>query len=283
MLEKKVINSRISQFFNQRQFYLIYPVIFLIGVLTTTLFNSTSYSNLIKSSTFNRLLNQIFAYKGSYFFNASLVLIYLTTCYKIGHGFTKITVQFAVKYIINYLLLHALFIIVDNLFIYTGGSCELTSEQLKILSSSTLFAKSCVSLGGDWIDTVTDSFCSISKLRVHDAEVCRGIKGHWVGGFDISGHFLYLVNNCLLLLNEVRVLNYVEVDLENQKTGRDWLTQRDYIFYCNLICLFVVVVWTYLVCITSIFFHSVTEKGLGLVMGYVSSLVIYHVLQKHIA
>lgn len=204
-------------------------------------------------------------------------------CCKERHNYHAIPIKYILKYCINYGTLHLLFMIIDHMFIYTGGSCDLSTNDLKDLSSKIKKETLCTYYGGDWIETIPDSFCSIAKLSITDAQVCRGINGHWKGGFDISGHFVYLVNNCFILLNEIGILNYVEVDLENQKTGRNWF-QMDHLFYFNAVCLFVILVWTYLTLITSVFFHTITEKGLGLVMSYTASAIIYHtpVLRKYI-
>ncbi|EGA62852.1 YDR319C-like protein [Saccharomyces cerevisiae FostersO] len=78
--------------------------------------------------------------------------------------------QYACKFVLKYLLLFLNFQFIDHVFIWTGGECS-------------------------------------SGSKTTSAEKCRLENGKWDGGFDISGHFCFLVSISMILWMELHLFS----------------------------------------------------------------------------
>ena len=170
----------------------IYPFQVLVGALISILVSPKTLDHqkkthvLLKSSN---LFNTIFAYKANQlwpilFFSLAFLQVYFHYLARmdvlplpISSSQTRpsyltypnrwlllknrVTIimiaQYACKFILKYMLLFLSFQFIDHVFIWTGGECS-------------------------------------SGSGTRSAEKCRLENGKWHGGFDISGHFCFLVN-----------------------------------------------------------------------------------------
>lgn len=145
---------------------------------------------------------------------------------------------------INYRIywLRYFFIIVFSiiLFIWWFGSSIL--ERINIFT------------GGHCYDPV---FITISQ--------CHQYGNNWINGFDISGHFYILSIYITIIMNETyKKFKSVDFDIDN-------LSSKDKILLS--ISLITLLLWYFEFLITAIFFHSVWEKLIGMILGYIIPLL----------
>lgn len=239
-------------------FYFIYPAILVSGLVISFLVpNGWKVFYLFSS---RNLINQFFAYNGNIVFTVlysllSVARLAAVPVQKPPLGFllpipntihvendsrTKskvfITLSQIFKLVLKVLILCINFMIIDHLFILTGGNCFINNLPVK---------------------------------DVKDAQVCRKLNGTWKGGFDISGHFCFIVSISLILFNELRI---IIKDYNFTQTNRIIAT-------LTLVVLFI---WCCLLEVTSVFYHTFFEKVLGLLMGYICPMIIYSKLLKTI-
>ncbi|SMN19724.1 similar to Saccharomyces cerevisiae YDR319C YFT2 Putative protein of unknown function [Maudiozyma saulgeensis] len=258
------IRSRIPYSFHS-VICLLYLVLFLVGTFLSFAVPESAKEHqkktiyLLNSGNF---INAIFAYKGNLvwtilFIYLAIVQIYIhtqnfellpTSSERHTRNFSltdgnvgKYTKQYIIKYIIKNLLLFICFVVIDEIFIFTGGQCS----------------------SGD------------QNIGLHSAEECRKTGGQWVGGFDISGHFCFLMNISLILWCELYIYyNYVnKKNIQNFMTG--WITNG------IIVILAVLMIWTMLLFITAVYYHTLMEKLLGCVLGYTCFYVMYQLIPDY--
>lgn len=128
-------------------------------------------------------------------------------------GLIKNTVrQYLVKLALIYFILWLCFFLIDHIFIWTGGRCD-----------------------------VSDTF---------SAERCRTLHGKWEGGFDISGHFCFLTNLSLVLWQELNWLfesSNVSLITWNERCAfLQWLIVAVLIIWINVLVVTAVYYHTFL-------------------------------------
>lgn len=198
------------------------------------------------------IINGIFAYKGNLVWTVDFVCLALVQIYvkcrnhallprdartNSSGPLKSLLKQYMSKIILKNVLLAITFFIIDSIFVLTGGSC----------------------LNGD----VTRS-----------AERCRISGGQWQGGFDISGHFCFLVNISMILWLELSQF-------------RSYMERESVVFPVSKVVNGVLVVssgvlgiWVLMLMVTAVYYHTVLEKVLGCALGYVCVLVMYWLIPR---
>ncbi|QLQ80936.1 hypothetical protein HG537_0E02910 [Torulaspora globosa] len=145
--------------------------------------------------------------------------------------------QYVSKFILKNVVLMVIFCFIDGIFILTGGSC-------------------------------------LRAANTYSAEKCRASGGQWVGGFDISGHFCFLVNISMILWLELsQYWKYVEQEAVMVPNSR--LIKASLIMTVSVLA-----IWIAMLMITSIYYHTVLEKVLGCLMGYTCVIVMYWLIPR---
>ncbi|SCU98279.1 LAFA_0G16798g1_1 [Lachancea sp. 'fantastica'] len=195
-------------FLEHRRYLLIYPCAFVLGLAVNLVVDSSQLDH--QKDTFYLLssgnwINQIFAYRG----NLIWTLLYIAlACFQVqlqvsrqyflpldarngGQRDSKSVIKavkpFLAKLVLKNLALLVVFLIIDGIFVWTGGSCSTSGTK--------------------------------------SAETCRKQGGEWTGGFDVSGHFCFLTIVSLILWEELRgarqymIVN--EIDANNE--SKIWL------------------------------------------------------------
>ncbi|CCF57179.1 hypothetical protein KAFR_0C01860 [Kazachstania africana CBS 2517] len=185
---------------------LIYPCILFLGLFLSAVISdeTKSYQKdriyLLRSSN---IINEIFAYNGNlvwfilFSFVASLqIYIRSHTFILLPHDIVdvdskenvraKLLKEYMVKFLLKVFILFVCFLIIDNIFILTGGSCA---------------------PGG----------------ATRSAEQCKALGGDWLGGFDISGHFCFLTNISLILWIELHHYSKYTEEEELQSRINKWI------------------------------------------------------------
>ena len=232
-------------------FYFIYPIILIVGLILS-LFIPNDWKSFYFFSSRN-LVNKLFAYKGNIIFTVLYTLLSISRVVSVplkkqlmisllpipntinvdneknNKPKLKVALSQITKFILKNLILYINFFIIDHLFIFTGGNCFVDDEP---------------------VTSITDS------------QVCGKLNGVWKGGFDISGHFCFIVSISLVLFNELKIM----IDNYQFKQANKIISTL------TLVTLFT---WCCVLVVTSVFYHTLVEKILGLSMGYICPLVIY--------
>lgn len=247
-----------------KSFLLIFPALLVVGLFLSTLIPASWSSFYLFSS--RNFINKVFAYKGNLIFTILYVLISfakfidfrkasnMTQLKKISllplpnaldtkdskrlvtSGKKILTIQL-VKFTLKNVILFLDFWVIDHIFVWTGGACDLDATSMN---------------------------------HITDAEKCRKLKGKWEGGFDISGHFCFLTSVSLILFYEIHeICRFYE-----NNDYRDFSPFTKSVVSAMITTLYI---WCCLLFVTSIFYHTLMEKVLGLAMGYICSSVIYSI------
>ncbi|EDN60650.1 conserved protein [Saccharomyces cerevisiae YJM789] len=255
-----------------RKAYLIYPFQVFVGALLSIVVSSETLNHqketcaLLKSSN---IFNVIFAYKANQlwpflFFSLAFLQIYFhylarmdilplpISSTETSSSYLTYTnhwpllknriisiriTQYACKFVLKYLLLFLNFQFIDHVFIWTGGECS-------------------------------------SGSKTTSAEKCRLENGKWDGGFDISGHFCFLVSISMILWMELHLFSrFVQAE------DMFWVVNK-WVRACLAIVCAVLVIWICILWVTAIYYHTILEKVLGCLMGFICPVFIYHILPK---
>lgn len=257
------------QLFKWPHVFYVYLSILLGGAILNLIIPQTLQNWIVLNVYFFRhgnLINEIFAYHGNMIWNCLFVTLLFMNIYiktkewdplisnynlhndntinrRIRDQYIRIFKSFTIKFIMKNVILYILFLFIDRLFILTGGSCQL--------------------------DSVINS-------NIKDSSKCRSLNGQWVGGFDISGHFCFLINISLILWIELN-----EIDNWLIYRSLDW--QRIYeenclIKFCHYMVYIILYVWIFLLFTTSTFYHTWWEKVDGYLLGHACPFIIYYLL-----
>lgn len=99
---------------------------------------------------------------------------------------------------------------------------------------------------------------------------CDAAGGVWTGGYDVSGHYYFLVTVSLSLWREVLEQEPL-FDLENSESDNMRVPKSSKI--AVLMALGLLAVWYAMFLVTSLFFHTLSEKLAGLAIGTAAALV----------
>lgn len=113
----------------------------------------------------------------------------------------------------------------------------------------------------DRIFVWTGGQCSGDTV-VTTSRACRLTGGTWSGGHDPSGHIFIIVHSSLVLLMELWPGIKADRSLSNTSIG-------------ERISLSLLVLWGWMLLMTSVYFHSIPEKLSGLFLGLLEVAVVY--------
>ena len=235
----------------QNALIVFYPILLLTGLFFSFVLSEDTKEHqrktvyLLNSRNF---INGIFAYKGNLVWTILFAYIALVQVYIHSKNFEILPTsiveqsftsdldqrtliisskQYIGKFLFKNFLLYLCFVVIDEIFITTGGQCSSGNESTGLRS----------------------------------AEACRKTGGEWVGGFDISGHFCFLMNISMILFCEL-VIYFRYIKTHNlQGVLTPWI---NYGMYCIMGTLFI---WSMLLFITAVYYHTLLEKILGCIMG----------------
>ena len=140
------------------------------------------------------------------------------------------------------------------------------------------------------ISVIAGATCSIRHIQSMQQS-----GGVWTDPFDSSSHYTYLISSSLLiwhlLLNHVTwISGYFPkhvIDLENSThyAALNSITVNDVKMDLNrtfrtiieVIAVFILIMWFILYTITSVFFHTIPEKFVGLLCGLFVPIVLKYI------
>lgn len=113
----------------------------------------------------------------------------------------------------------------------------------------------------DRVFVLTGGECSGVELKTPvSSAACRSLGGKWTGGYDPSGHAFLLVHASLFLWLEIFA---VQREFKGKPTP-----------VVTKLATILVVLWAWMLLMTSIYFHSLLEKIAGLICGYAEVVAI---------
>lgn len=264
---------------DKKKFLLIYPAVLAIGTLVNLLIPHgwIVYGRSLYWFSSRNSINRIFAYNGNLIFLILFPCITLSRLREQNYRWKKNTlVEYVVKFFTKQISLYILFFIIDRLFLYTGGACHVQPSHVKSAAERAIDAKSCNTIYGIW----QEGTCVLTATRlsrmITDSQVCRRF-GKWHGGFDISGHFCFIVTLSTVFWFEL--INFTtSCDLESLRDSK--LKKSTVIL--QWVLLIVLAIWIQMLFITAVFYHSFIEKVLGLLFGYITPFMMYYLIPKYI-
>lgn len=149
--------------------------------------------------------------------------------------------------------------LMDKIFVYSGGKCAGIPNAVGNL------------------DLFTPSAQGYESTKI-SSYTCRRLKGSWEGGHDPSGHVFLLTHLSLYLFHEVLPFWNLR---RAQEAVADFRALRLLAVQLLLNLPHVVVgpligLWWFMLLMTNIYFHSVGEKFVGLMFGFVAVAVVYY-------
>lgn len=157
----------------------------------------------------------------------------------------------------------------DKIFILTGGKCVVETPGH---NHHHLFQQS--GNGNGFESSRIDSYS------------CKRMKGSWEGGHDPSGHVFLMVHSSLYLFLECRqywpgwgvLVEKLKGIVYSSQQGS--IGERIKLIVNDTPHVFLVVLisfWWWMLLMTNIYFHSISEKLVGLIFGYIGVFVVYYV------
>ncbi|EDO14824.1 hypothetical protein Kpol_339p11 [Vanderwaltozyma polyspora DSM 70294] len=239
---------------------LIYPFEVLIGWALSKIIGDLKLESqrnnfyILRSSN---IVNELFAYHGNQVWLVLFIFLCLVQIYYRSKRFSllissesfngrdqliargkPLVKQYICKLILKNLMLILVFSVIDNVFIFSGGECT-------------------------------------SGSGTRSSQRCRHENGHWEGGFDISGHFCFLVTISMILWIELHQFKK-HVDLEGLSGQLSLYSKIILMTVFTVLC-----IWVFILFITSVYYHTFMEKVLGCAMGYITPYVMYHIIPNN--
>ena len=195
---------------------------------------------------------------------------------------------YLVKFSWGWTLLAVLPTVVFTSFLYSGLQLKTVLRHFgRVLIAHMIWSS--VTSFFVFLDSLVGT-CAIEEISKRS--VCIK-EGHLWTGFDISGH-IFLLTYCIYVLTEEASNIQLEVWYEYNSTlgfesrAVDKLSKETkkklhrlhriagvFVDYLELFAMAEVVIWTFMVMITSLYFHSILEKLLGFVFGYFAWYITY--------
>lgn len=182
--------------------------------------------------------------------------------------------------------------IMDRVFLLTGGSCyNIPQNQVKgsisnLLSPmGTTMDKVVSSLNIDDLNSESIKEGILLWSNSISSSQCRSMRGRWIGGHDPSGHVYILTLSSSFLLSALFTFysgKELVVRFKRMVSHvRSKWHQGDYLdifkhlvtFDGYFFLLILVGLWYWMLLMTSIYFHSMPEKIMGLLFSYLTTFI----------
>ncbi|CUM67221.1 uncharacterized protein PRCAT00004914001 [Priceomyces carsonii] len=239
----------------------------------------------------HNFLNQIFVKKGWGWTTIAVLLFYGNLFYRNKNQKVKTTkgkIQLLFRIFINYsiaTLWWFLFTqwcfgmpIMDKIFVWTGGKCSSVKEDKLIKHLPGLITTH--------FRRIEDDLDYESNLI--NSYTCRKLKGSWVGGHDPSGHVFLMIHSSLYMFFDTLPfwVSLGQIRKNISKLTQQLRTRGGFLNVYNVgafllenpqvVIILLISLWWFMLLMTNIYFHSLGEKLVGLIFGYVVNLCVYY-------
>lgn len=265
----------------KRWWWTVYLVILAVGMVIRLLIDVSQFKHLYIVSS-SGILNVLYGNNG---FNVYLVNVVLLSI--LSYYFKKSQVSLIVSnemvnpYLPDWVaairtaaakvVIPALWFVVFDYFkdlgsVRSGGGCDIGSSGLDLLSKSIKTSVDCVKYQGLWENNHCQLDTKVLYHLFHHPKQCQ-VYGEWVTGkLNISGHFELVVSLTSILITQFHSV-IKQFNEEPQFTKA--------FHFVTIFTIFNLFNWFLLLEITSIFYHSLLEKLIGLTLGFVPLTVIF--------
>ncbi|CAI5759587.1 unnamed protein product [Candida verbasci] len=144
--------------------------------------------------------------------------------------------------------------LMDKIFILTGGKCVIEKEPIH----------------SSFIKSIEDEIWTSTTVTSYH---CKKLKGNWHGGHDPSGHVFLLIHSSLYLFLET---------FENWRDTIEIIRIRSFKEFSRalwelpqLLIIALISLWWFMLLMTNTYFHSILEKLVGLIFGYIGIVLVY--------
>jgi len=272
-----------ANLFLKRQFYISLQELVFVGSFVANfligkiihLFSPKEEVNNYWNDKHN-IFNLLFVKKGWLWTTVVVVIFYGCTFVKTRRqnvNFVKVLVRYLVS--TGWWVLFTQWCfglpIMDRIFVWTGGYCFVNPDHPQLNQFVHLFDH--------------DSDANVFQSNSITSLSCRRLNGTWKGGHDPSGHVFLMVHSSLYLFFETvpywqsfgQLCNSLKVYYHKFQVSKQLgdliglLMTMPQLFVAGLIGL-----WWFMLLMTNIYFHSLGEKFVGLIFGYVGVVVLYY-------
>lgn len=217
-------------------------------------------------------------------------------------------VQFLEQYIVRKYMFHWFSVIyVANLIKIENGHASIPLKEPWTVSAIKIYFYNMIwlTLLLEWcfgspiferVSVATGAYCTIPYI--YREYKCDKAGGTWVNAFDSSSHYTMLISNSLLVWrlilpyvgisqNMSRSTTIVEDDLEagcvqgpinnedySSRSGRGYAIYKKAVLLISFLFL---TLWFILFCITSVFYHTIVEKFVGMICAMTIPLLLQYV------
>lgn len=229
------------------------------------------------------ILNQVFVKQGWFWTTAVVAAYYGALVYnrsRAGASGARAGASAGVgpiltKALINYLVATAWWVLftqwcfglplMDKIFVWTGGRCYVPPGRMDPGHKLAL--------------VFTQIHDGTFATNVINSKTCRQLKGQWEGGHDPSGHVFLLTHSSLYMFFEVRQYGkyglgqvkelWAQLGREKTAGGRMAVVGSHILAHASILAYGLIGLWWFMLLMTNIYFHSILEKLVGLMFGYV--------------
>lgn len=249
-------------------FFISFAVNFILGKIIHLYSSEEEVYNYYNNK--RNIFNQIFVKRGWGWTTVAIVILYGIAVVKNNRRETN--GRLVVGALIRYIIATVWWVfftqwcfglpIMDKIFIFTGGKCVSNEPQHWSLGF--------VETNGRWESASTSLYG------------CRRVRGSWEGGHDPSGHVFLLVHLSLYLFQEIQPFWRGWLHLKSglavirppqlAEKVSSLVKETPYVF-----AVFLMVLWWFMLLVTNMYFHSLAEKAVGLIFGYIGVLTVYYI------
>jgi len=246
----KIISNLIKLKPKEILILIIYPITILLGQIIYF----TSKNEIINNYYTNKYnLINIFFVKNGWFWTC---LIYLYLLFQHGKSIKLGLIRLILITLWWWSFTQWFFglPIMDRIFLFTGGICEYNNNN--VINNNNEINEFLQDIGSN---------------------LCKQIKGHWIGGHDPSGHVFLLVLGSLMIWFEILQINVFKefkILIKSLQETEKKFEKFKILLNSSIILSFGLLwLWWWMLLITSIHFHSFIEQISGLIAGCLGLLV----------
>lgn len=159
--------------------------------------------------------------------------------------------------------------LMDKIFVWTGGKCtSIASDNYALFGAKGLLSEA----GGLYESNAVTSY------------TCRRLRGTWTGGHDPSGHVFLLTHSSLYLFFEALPFwgSWKQLRVNTQRlagalrSGRYDAVGTFFLESPHVVVMSLMVLWSFMLFMTNMYFHLIGEKFVGLLFGYAGAVAVYY-------
>lgn len=265
-------------------FLVSFPINFIIGKTIHWCGPEEEVYNYYNNK--NNVFNQVFVKRGWFWTTVVLVAFYGVIFTSPNHSYIQHApyshrMHLLRRTLVRYLVMTVWWVLftqwcfglplMDKVFVYTGGKC------------ANVPAAAVAGMEAFFTSTSSPTAAAAAAPAVYESNkitsyMCRRLQGTWQGGHDPSGHVFLLTHSSLYLFHEM--LPYWDWSRARAAVtnfrSHNGLVRELVLALPHLVVALLIGLWWFMLLMTNIYFHSVGEKFVGLMFGFVAVAAVYY-------